>query len=414
MLKKSEKSLLAPAAALTIGFVFLILNLTPLFYEASLKTKVPDNRVMILGEPQYPYDYNVYLSKIRQGKEGRWTIIDKYTNQKEQKGVFLQMFYLLQGKVAKIFNLDLNITYHLVNVLTGFAWVLTIIYLNIFFLKKKQYFIPGIIISFLASSFPLVFQMNNKFWIGYYMGWWQEMDVLKRIAYIPHYNLNYIIIASLTILLTLYAKKQRKNYLIPIIVITFLGFFIHPSGSIVFLISWFLYHLVRLILKTYTKKQAKKTIFHTIILAITSLIPLAYLRKVTTTYPWKSLVDYDQNFRLTVPIKDYILALGPVFLTGTIAIIFLLIKLINTTKRKQENNKENKQQKYLKLLPLATWFAAAFLSLIGFKLFPLQSELRFVQTANHIPLAILTVFSLKYLLNKTKNSQNRIFTKRMY
>src|SRR3989338_7984879 len=34
------------------------------------------------------------------------------------------------------------------------------------------------------------------------MFWWTEMDVLKRISYIPHYTLNYIIIAILAILLS--------------------------------------------------------------------------------------------------------------------------------------------------------------------------------------------------------------------
>ncbi len=419
--KIKNKTYLPIITSLIIGFIFLGLSLAPLFYEANLQKKLPPNRVMILGEPQYPYDYNVYLSKIRQGKEGRWTIIDKYTNQVNQKGVFLQMFYLLQGKAAKLLNLAPAPTYHLTNILTAFAWILTIITANIFFLKQKKYFLPGILLSFLASSFPLVFDMYGRFWIGHFMGWWQEMDVLKRISYIPHYNLNYIIITILTILLSLYGQKQLKKrqktkYLTAIITLTFLGFFIHPSGSIVFLLSWFLYHALRLVLKTYSKKQLITVLIHSSILGAVNLIPLMYLQKVTTTYPWKSLVDYDQYFRLTVPIKDYLLSLGPVFITGALAIILLITKLLKTFKRQNNNNQNRKirikekaaQEKLLKLLPLATWFIAAFSSLLGFKLFPYQSELRFVQTANHIPLAILSIFLLKEIMGLAKNSQQKI------
>ncbi|MBI4225671.1 hypothetical protein HY612_01010, partial [Candidatus Roizmanbacteria bacterium] len=74
---------------------FMLFSYIPNFYEASVVKLLPQDRVMLWGEHIYTYDYNIYLSKIRQGAEGRWTVVDKYDNNPNQNGVFLQMLYLL-------------------------------------------------------------------------------------------------------------------------------------------------------------------------------------------------------------------------------------------------------------------------------------------------------------------------------
>src|ERR1700690_4231583 len=95
------------------AFSFLFLSYLPNFYEISVKSLLPADRTMIAGEHIYTYDYNVYLSKIRQGQEGRITVVDKYDNLPQQKGVFLQMFYLLSGRITIVFSLTPTATYHL-------------------------------------------------------------------------------------------------------------------------------------------------------------------------------------------------------------------------------------------------------------------------------------------------------------
>ena len=434
--------------SIIIGILFLLVSYIPNFYEASVTKLLQPDRQLIWGEHIYTYDYNVYLSKIRQGMEGRWNVVDKHTNQVNQSGVFLQMLYLLGGKAGGVLTLSPSATFHLMRAILSLLWVITIVVLNFYFLKKPSLAAIGVILSLLAASFPTFYEYKGETWIGMYMGWWQEMDVLKRISYIPHYTLNYIILAVLTILMaktpvsndpptsaetglrgadpkgsTLTELRNTASSLIDknfimIAIILFLSFFIHPAGGLVFLMSWFIYHLILFILRVKIPiffdlggahpasagehaHGAKKTgiertfIFQSIILILISIITLLYFRSITSSYPWKSLVDYDKNYRIGVNLKEYLLALGPIVITGAFGLLLVFFK------------------KERRLFPLVSWILAAFAGILIFKRFPYQSELRFVQTANHIPLAILSVYFLNELQVFLKSKGQNIKFKSM-
>jgi hypothetical protein len=378
---------------------------------------------MIWGEHIYTYDYNVYLSKIRQGMEGRWTIVDKYTNDTNQKGVLLQMLYLLTGKVGGLLHLDPTLSFHLVRVILSLAFVLTVIALNVYFLRKPVLYFTGTLITLLASSFPVFYYFLDQWWVGQYMPWWQEMDVLKRLSYLPHYLLNYIIIGLFAILISQNTKHEasdksvilnlfqdlimrfrnplrseaskfgmtgkfqisdfgfNRNFFFTCVLL-FFSFFIHPAGGFLFFISWGLYHFIKTVwFRSYEVEDVLNIFKQTMILLFVAAVPLLYIKFVTSTYPWKTLIDFDRDNRLAFKFSEYILSLGPVFFTGLLGTIVVLWK---------------KDERFLSL---ATWFLGAFLGIVLFQHIPFQSELRFAQTANHIPLAILTI----YFLNEVKN-----------
>lgn len=341
---------------------------------------------MVVGEHIYTYDYNIYISKIRQGQEGRMSVVDKYDNHPEQKGVFLQMFYLTSGRITKIFNISPTATYQLLRIVMSVFWISTIIFLNIYFLRKMPLINLGVVISLITASFPVFYRFEGQRWVTFYMNWWQELDIMKRISFIPHDVFNYMSIAILSVLLTLTAKNKSNKYLSVICLLLFISVFIQPSSALLFLVSWTLYHLISIVWsKSFEKERIISLIKQTSVIFISVLIPILYIKTATSVYPWKSLLDFDQNNRLSVNIKEYILALGPVFFTGIAGLILVFFK------KKQE------------LLSLATWIMGVSILLILFKSFPYQSELRFIQTANHIPFAILSVYFLKYLLDRSKN-----------
>ncbi|MFA5770618.1 MAG: hypothetical protein WC894_03955 [Patescibacteria group bacterium] len=368
------------------AYIILLLSFVPNLYEASVVNLLSPDRTMVWGEHSYTYDYNVYLSKIRQGQEGRTSIVDKYDNHPNQKGVFLQMFYLLTGKLTKVFGLSPVLSYHLLRTIMAIFWISTIILLNIYFLKKLSLINLGVILSLLTASFPIFYQFEGQWWITFYMNWWQELDILKRISFIPHDTFNYISIAVLSILLSLTNKNKSNKYFMLICFILFVSIFIQPGSALLFLTSWVLYQAITLLWSgSLNKDKIIRVLKQTFVLFITILIPILYIKTTTSTYPWKSLLDFDQNNRLSVDIKEYILTLGPVFFTGIAGLILVFVK------KKQE------------LLSLATWIIGVSILLILFKFFPYQSELRFVQTANHIPLVILSVYFINYLITKFKN-----------
>jgi len=67
-----------------------------------------------------PLDGNTYLSKMRQGWEGKWLFELTYSPEKNQPA-FLFVFYLFLGHVARIFHLNLVVTYHLARFLASLA-----------------------------------------------------------------------------------------------------------------------------------------------------------------------------------------------------------------------------------------------------------------------------------------------------
>lgn len=365
-----------------ISFLFLLSSYLPNFYEASVIDLMPPDRVMLWGEHIYTYDYNVYLSKIRQGNESRWLTIDKYDNQIKQNGSLVYEIYLLSGKIGNIFRFDPPLTFHLLRTVLSIIWVLTIIYLNIYFLKKPFFYSIGILFSLLTASWPVFYRFQNQWWVGMHMDWWQEMDILKRISYLPHYLLNYISVALLFLLLHKFSKNLKTKHFLYICLILFLSAFNQPAGAILFLIAWVIYYSMRIVwFKSYNKKQVIDIFSYSIILVIAAAIPLLYLRLAFSTYPLKSITDFDLNNRLAVDLKEYILALGPIFFTGILGLIIAFIK-------KEE-----------RLLPFISWITAAFIAIIVFKYLPYH-PIRFVQTANHIPLALLSAYFISRLMRK--------------
>ena len=366
-----------------IPFLFLFLSFVPNIYEASLINQLPADRQMVWGEHIYTYDYNVYLSKIRQGAEDRFSVVNKYDNKSDQKGVFLQMVYLLGGKLGGAFKLPYSLIFHFERTVFACCWIMTIIFLSLFFFKKKKYIGLSIIISTLAASFPVIFKLNGKFWIGHYMSWWQEMDILKRISFLPHYLLNYIIITALIILLGLFAKNKKKKYYIIISCVLFFSFFIHPSAGLLFLFSFFIFILI-------TKDYSLCPYF--LFLSLLSLVPLLYIKTVTSYPNWIGLVEYDRKYPLPFHFIQYFMAIGPVAVSGFLGLIVVLKK------------------KDIYFLPTAAWVLGALAGLVFFKILPIQSAVRFVQTANQIPLAVLSVYFFKYIFE----NKNKVFKKIVY
>src|SRR3989338_5264996 len=121
-----------------LSSIYLFLSYIPNIYEAQqAKNAMPDRHV-ILAEHIYTYDYNVYLSKIRQGLEDRLSVINKYDNQPQSKGIYLQMLYLLSGKLGGLFSLSPGIIFHLMR--TIFIFMAKPARLNIFMQLLLFYF----------------------------------------------------------------------------------------------------------------------------------------------------------------------------------------------------------------------------------------------------------------------------------
>src|SRR3989338_4822645 len=118
--------------------LFLSFSFYPTYFELSKSDQLADkNREFILEHNYYWPDFNLYLSKIRQGYEGKFTAVEKYTSEKHQ-GSLIQEFYVVLGQLGRLLKLDPNLAYQLGRLILSPLLLLLII------LIVKQYFKSGI------------------------------------------------------------------------------------------------------------------------------------------------------------------------------------------------------------------------------------------------------------------------------
>jgi hypothetical protein len=101
--------------------LFVSLTQFPYLY-ASLQS---EQTLLFSGFLFNPLDGNTYLSKMRQGWDGKWLFELTYSPEKNQPA-FLFVFYLFLGHVARLFHLNLVLTYHLARLFTSFAVILAL------------------------------------------------------------------------------------------------------------------------------------------------------------------------------------------------------------------------------------------------------------------------------------------------
>jgi hypothetical protein len=72
-----------------------------------------------------PYDNHSYLAKMQQGFEGSWLLHLTYTPEPHE-GVYIYLFYLFLGHMARLTHLPLIIVFHLVRLVAGFTLLMVV------------------------------------------------------------------------------------------------------------------------------------------------------------------------------------------------------------------------------------------------------------------------------------------------
>lgn len=115
---------------------FLLFSFSPTIFELFQSNNLTDkNREFILEHNYYWPDYNLYLSKIRQGFEGHLTAKELYTSE-SHRGSLIQEFYVVLGLLGRYLKLVPNYSYLLGRII--FAPLLLIV-----ILKLVKYYFPS-------------------------------------------------------------------------------------------------------------------------------------------------------------------------------------------------------------------------------------------------------------------------------
>ncbi len=381
-----------------LSLFFVLFSFSPSLYEIYNAKNLPSERTFVL-EHNYLFDYNFYLSRIHEGQEGKWTVVEKYYNQPHQGSLF-QVFYLLLGKLGGLGGLTPQVVYHLARLVMGLMLLILIgRYIGRFFRGKWQ------IVTFLfivtAGSWPILVKAGDFYRFATYMGWWSVIDSLQRITIMPH-----ILFGQIFLLLFIWrfsdklprpalsacpeSNRREVEGLLRWIAWGILGFIVgivFPPTLVVvytvFLVLSVLEVLSNKLPKSLRslKEWLKEKGLPRIVFILLSFPSLIYLQLMFKVLPWSALVLFDVQHRIPLPYKEYFLALGPMLPLGILGGLIALYK----------------REKIF--LPVISWIIGVFLLFAIFEKVPTQSPLRFTEAAIQIPLGILAVYLLSHLSN---------------
>lgn len=353
-------------------FLFTFLSFLPTIHDLSLSNKLYDqNREFILEHNYYWPDFNLYLSKIRQGQEGKLFPKELYSSE-PHSGSLIQIFYSILGMIGKIIGLDPNFSYQLGRLMLTPILLLVIFLLTTHVFKNSLWQIIGFITIVVSSSFPkFTTGEGGQLIVQRYMEWWSNIDSLQRIAFIPHILFGQIV--SFLVFYFLLKKNwivTSKDILIYAIVGNILGLIFPPS--LITLNSVIILFAIIKIIKTRNLYPHLYLIFFVLV----SLLSQIYIWDLTRQIPWIALVHVHRINHMLIPFTEYLLALGPVVILAFIGIIVSLF------------------QKDKKMTPFILWIVVSFFYSIVFTHYKEQSPLRFTQGGIHIPLGILGYYAI--------------------
>lgn len=378
---------------------FLLFSFAPTIFEVSQKDKLKDpNREFILEHNYYWPDFNLYLSKIRQGHEGGLTAVEKYTSEPHQ-GSLIQIFYVYLGHLGQILGTDPNGSYHLGRIILTPLLLLIVMLFSLYYFKSPLWQILSFIIIVVSGSFPRIYTDPNGFThIGRYMEWWSNIDALQRIAFIPHILFGQIF--SFLVLYKITIKSRHKDGIhdavIPMISgtasghLTFSKIFIYallgnvaglvfPPSLITLDAVVGLLLFVRIAKAVINKGILRSDLLNVIcymLYVLFTLPTLLYFAALTKQVPWNALVIAHQLHPMLIPFDQYFLGTGPILILALGGIVVSLFK---------------RDWRYH---PLIFWMIATFTFAIIFTHIREQSPLRFTQTGLFIPLGLLGTYFL--------------------
>lgn len=255
-----------------LALVFVLFSLFPTGYELANKGRLRPNRAFELVH-NFPTDYNFYLSRIRQGIEGRWTVLEKYTSE-PHSGSFLHVLYLWMGRVGQWVRVPWGRSgdvYHVGRIVFGMALLLLIAeYAKKSFRKDSEYSedqtisrsdylrvrsadfpkhrisessefsgkwqLLAFLLAVTASTWPKLVYVEVVPRFGGYMSWWSVMDSLQRITFIPHLLVGQALIVFLLLATSDERVMRRPGNWIFLGILAFLLGMVFPPG-LVFVIA---------------------------------------------------------------------------------------------------------------------------------------------------------------------------------
>lgn len=368
-----------------LSVLFVFLSFYPTLYEIQQAKYLPKDRAFELVH-NYVFDYNFYLSRIREGQparnasrseageEGHWLVTEKYYNQPHTPSLF-QIVYLYLGKLGGLGGLGPPQIYHGARIILGFILLLVIgkLVMHIF---PSAWSIVAYLLIVTAGSWPILVKLGDTYRFSTHWGGWSVIDSLQRITFIPH-----VLLGQIFLVFFVWKFSDKSLKLPKLFMLWNLGL----VAGIIFppvLITIYAIFVVLSVIEVITDKSLKllkSFMMGRIGFIVFTLPALLYTQIMFKVEPWKALAVFDIQHRSILPYAEYALALGPMLPLGLLGLLVALFK------------------KEKRFFPFISWVLALGLLFFFFEHVPQQSPTRFTQMLINIPLGILATYLFYWL-----------------
>lgn len=320
----------------------------------------------------YPMDLMQYVWMIKSGQEGRLLFHNQYSEQYFPP-MLLQPHYNILGLLTAPFRIS---PFHVYTIARFVAFSLLILFVVYSFFTLIKNFFKYIGLLFWITSTSAYYLISNDITkavdVETYSNWF---NVIKKFIHIPPHHY----IASLMIIL-LWIRLPKLSLTIFSLAATFASFFLlsflHPY-IVMFLIYFFIFTTVSAAM--FNRKKTPILLSHCVTALIAAAPSIVYNRYLLT-FVWQnaSTASADTIFWSppAVSLPNYLLALGPLFIPFFISLVI-------------PSHWKNLQTRFLivwGLLPIGLYYMPN----VGIP----TGGIRVFQTYQHIPLALLSAYTL--------------------
>lgn len=366
----------------TLMLVALAIAFSPFIYELLATSRFLDESRYPLFETNFPPDLRVYLSRMRQGAEGKWLVSEKYTTEPHRPSVF-HFSYLLMGKLAGWVGIAPFEAFQVWRLVASLFMMGSGYFFLLQFFSKKWQRVSAFLLFVFVGNLPLPAKAGIPF-LGFqftfFLGWYTFFDPVERLFFLPHYNLAAAFLSLSLAFLWRGVKKQKREEFVWAGVFALAAGVILPTNLIVIALTAGFF-LLAVLLGLIGKISYKMFWLRFKALIVWSwsfwlLLGLSFglIFYSISYFPWNvhGQADLEKRF-LGFDFWGVVLGLGTTGLVGLAGMVLVIIR-----------------QKTAGFLS-ALWLLTISLLIAFFRIFPVSNAYRPLQVELHLPLAVVSL-----------------------
>jgi hypothetical protein len=312
-----------------LSLIALAVGFSPNYHRDAI---TPAGRVYV-GTTFYTPDYSGYVSTIEQGRQGRWTHVDKFTSER-LPATRLYLPYLLLGHIASWLGLSAVFMYHLSRLVFGVA------FLGVVYWLIAATLTPGALPALPAAALPVArlgafaFALGCAAWPvlgdgglvlpGLSQGV-AELQLSKRVLQQPHFILGNIAFVLGLVLLLKYLRTGGVTWVVLSGIVVLLTSFFRPSHTLALVVAALVLAAMQLadvLLRPGPRTALGRTLLFAAVNALGLAVAAVYLRHLRTQFPYLPYFLYDVTPQPgQVTVVGWLLAQGPVLMLALAGVL---------------------------------------------------------------------------------------------